>query len=272
MIKRVLLVSLSLVMSLFAVEFGLLRGLDPWGANAYYNDLETLKTHYVADNARGYILPVGTYQLGHWSLTMTEQGRRVPDTAADKPIVALVGDSLVMGHGVNDSDTFANLLAQRFPDCTFRNLGLDGYNTAQVQAVVDSTTADHYLYFMVSNDAEPMLTVDQMHTGQDDIWQGLHRYWYHWLKTRPRAGVVMAENEPSLPTWFVQSYQAIVIRRDITIVGFAGERLTEAMNAVRIPYYTHAISYADPHPDASGHQQIANALNPIVAQWCGVIE
>lgn len=179
MMKRFAIVGLSIFMSLFLVEYGLLRWVDPWGANAYYNDLDTLKTHYVADSERGYTLPTGIYQLGHWSLTITSTGRLVPDTTPDNPIIALVGDSLTMGHGVNDSDTFANQLARRFPNCTFRDYGLNGYNTAQVQATIDNTIAAHYVYTLVSNDAEPALTIDQMYTAGDDFWAGLHRYWYH---------------------------------------------------------------------------------------------
>lgn len=58
------------------------------------------------------------------------------------------------------------------------------------------------------------------------------------------------------------------------IVGFAGEQLAEQMAAMDtniqlIPHYTHSISYADPHPSSEGHQQITNALEPYVAQWCG---
>lgn len=271
MIKRSLGVTLSLIIALFFLEFGLCRGLDPWGANAYYDDLDTLKQAYIPNQSTGYLLTPGPYSLHHWQLTMTTQGRYTPDTMPGQPVVAFVGDSVTMGHGVNDAETFVNLLAQRFPACTFRNYGVNGYNIAQVAATIRQRPADHYIYLMISNDADPALSVAQIHTGQANVWQGVQRYWFHWQKSRPR-NVVMAETERTLPDWFLRAFAVLASREDVLIAGFQGETLAEQMQVGIIPMYSYGISYADPHPNPIGHRQIADALVPYVAAWCEDIQ
>jgi hypothetical protein len=93
---------------------------------------------YIGDSTYGIRLNPGEYHLTlnktiSFSATHLENGtRRVSGCAdAENPQVALLGCSYTYGYGVNDEQTFASLLQQKFPDQPIQNAGVIGYGTVQ---------------------------------------------------------------------------------------------------------------------------------------------
>jgi hypothetical protein len=129
MIRRLTFVCFAFLFSLVILE-GLLRILDPWGVMAYIGDLVAYASGTAPDPLRGYVLAPGAYHMPRWSATvLPDHSRLVPDanTVATCRIVIL-GDSASFGHGVNDGETWVNLLARQYPNVRVIDAGLDGYN------------------------------------------------------------------------------------------------------------------------------------------------
>lgn len=90
------------------------------------------------DSVRGWRQKEGNFMLTDTKRTIRaaydSEGRRaVRDGEAQKlASVLLFGDSFVQGFGLNDEQTFAWLLSERFPQCVVMNYGTGGYGTTQV--------------------------------------------------------------------------------------------------------------------------------------------
>jgi len=69
----------------------------------------------------------------HEPMTILPDGSRTTGTptAADGPIVIVIGCSLAEGYGVRDDETFGWILQQKFPHLRFLNFGTPGYGTYQ---------------------------------------------------------------------------------------------------------------------------------------------
>lgn len=275
--KRIIGFTLVILIILVMVELGL-RILDPWGAFAYYTDMWTLRHAYisVADN-RVYLLPPGIIQLRGWSVTTTEQGRLVPDSEPGACTLAFVGDSYTFGHGVSDQDPFANQVARQFPHLTVRNLGVNGYNTAQVLATVQHNQADIFVYLVIGNDIEPVMS-EMLHPEPMLLIQGMRVYEYYARQYwRNRHTVQAASELPTIPDWFNQSIAALADRKNILMVVFEhdviGQYVVEHYPAtVIISHVGHPNSKADGHPNAIGHAQIAHDIAvyipDLMARYC----
>ena len=87
----------------------------------------------------GWVNPIGKVPAQEGcpedSTVWTNGQRASRPTSAEKAgahkRVALIGCSFTFGTGVRDSETFAWVLNQRFPNITFDNLGVEGYGTCQ---------------------------------------------------------------------------------------------------------------------------------------------
>lgn len=69
------------------------------------------------------------YGLEH--IETNSQGFRSGERDPAKPVIAVVGDSYVFGHGVNNHETNPSYLQQEFPELYVLNAGVDGYNIEQ---------------------------------------------------------------------------------------------------------------------------------------------
>src|SRR5262245_45701053 len=109
-LRRIVFVIVVLVSIVLELEI-VLNLLDPWGCR-YFNDLATLWEKVVESPNRGYVLPLGKYQFSHWQATELQNSvRLVPDNANGPCQVVFLGDSVEWGHGVNDNETWVNLIA-----------------------------------------------------------------------------------------------------------------------------------------------------------------
>ena len=272
-LRRIVIIILwTFLVTVFGTE-AILRLTDPWGVIDVYDDLVLFHENFETHPRRGYVLPEGEYQFNRWTATIdAQQTRLVPDTNLDASCtIVTVGDSVTFGHGVNDQDTFTNLLARSFPEVHFIDAGLNGYNLGNVLGTIRSIEADAYIYFMIHNDEDPPLQIGQ---------QGRVRYvitlYRHALSAMLSNDEDSAGSETSAevvyPDWFITDAQAIAGYDNVLIAANEGNSLLEyietiAPTLVTIPKTRHRVSRADPHPNAEGHAEMAQSLLPHVGLW-----
>lgn len=130
-----------------------LQVFDPFGL-VYLDDIRYM--YSVAQPApNGFKLPDGVTKFSHWQATIKDGRRVLPDSVATGRTVYFIGDSVTFGYGVEDSETWVNLLAREF--------GLNAINTAYPAFNRDNITLSLLgvpkgacvVYLAISNDAEP---------------------------------------------------------------------------------------------------------------------
>lgn len=243
LIKKVLF---SIALTLIALEL-ILRLFDPLGV-VYLEDIGAVFDK--AESGNPYTLAPGVYRFNTFTATiLADRSRLVPDnsTIADCVIVA-IGDSVTFGHGVNDKDTWVNLLARQFQGGQFINTGMNGYNSHAVREMQAQWVerANGFIYLVTSNDSDPQLP-------------SLERdRFYPYLSAYLLILQAPSQHEQDTPFAFLADIAAIQQTAPTLVL----EGIT----------YSEVNSYADPHPNAAGHEQIASAILPMVREtiqaWC----
>lgn len=262
-VRRTLItILLSIIFFVLLLE-GLLS-LDPLGFVHFRDHINLIK--HAVPSAAGYTYAPGQYDLARNTVTMLEDGTRlVPntDTEAEKVLV-FVGDSVTFGYGVDDEETFANLVAQQLPGVRIYNAGITGYNSTNIlRQVQQYPNADAIVYLITNNDDDGEVIISFDREFPD----------YSWL-------AVYAINLPPLlfPNDLRPVYDTDRYLRDVAqiaadprtlIVGY-DDRLTPITpGAVRIAPYTTRNSISDGHPDTEGHRFIADQLLPLIRERFG---
>lgn len=237
----------------------LLRLFDPLGVIRYSNQSRAL-FQLAIPHPTGYRLTPGYHDIGY-QLTIGLDGLRiVPDSnmLADCTI-AVIGDSVAFGMGVHDTESIVNLLARAYPDVYWINASLPAYNVGNITRQLDSVSANGYLWFVVQNDNEPD--------------------YYYQTVSRKAPATALARYIDALTTHydyrtedFASRADAIVSRSDVLTAAFENYILTDDIHSAYpdvlvIPLWTHNISPFDPHPNAQGHQEIAQAINPYIPEF-----
>src|SRR5262245_3155504 len=163
-----------LTVTLGIIELGL-RLIDPWGMR-YFDDVVLMsKTMFITDQVRGYGLKDGTFVYSHWQAHI-EDGQRVVPTGSIQGTcdLAFLGDSITFGHGVNDDQTWVNLIAAGLPDVHIYNYGVPRYSIPNILGT-RRAFPDHkaYIYTIFNNDSEPPYD-PSMDTG---LVTGLNQPW-----------------------------------------------------------------------------------------------
>lgn len=99
----------------------------------------------------------GIHQTSDFRATYTidaNQGRVVETPVQPKAKLLLLGGSYTFGHGVNDDDCFASLVAENFPEVEVVNRGVMGWGTSQSMLALDEALAgsdppDVVIYSMI---------------------------------------------------------------------------------------------------------------------------
>lgn len=240
---------------------------DPLGLH-FLQSLDFMQAFYTGDITQ-YRLAPGEYQMKGWQATIdADQMRTVPDSGEGCRIV-FFGDSMTWGWGVNDDQTFVNLLAREWKDVQLVNAGVVGYNSAQVRMAIERIPFDVGVYLLVDNDANLFLTLGGNNpTDGPRIYRGIglingsplalalyERYLLFRLFPPPPDPVDMPR--------FYADMDAILARGDVHIFAFEepfGQSAAEQYAVTLLPMYTGVNSPADRHPNAAGHQQIAQSL------------
>lgn len=273
MIKRVLAL---LILIPLAMDFAL-NVFDIWGVR-YFSQLSVI--HGAMRGGIAYYLPKGHYNLRHWwygfeAEQITDGQRRVPDSRGWCQ-VAFVGDSVTWGFGVDDDQTWIDLLAKRLPQMEAINLGEIGYNSEQVlDSIRSHPGAIAYVYLIIPNDvmatqtlpevpAEPMLlsyarVVRAIFNGYPPIvlndWQADARFRSDLATMRAIGNVYfVAADHPALRTLLEgQPIRAWVLDSSLSD--------------------KYRISLTDAHPNPTGHQiiasQLESVLKSVLTRYCG---
>jgi hypothetical protein len=235
---------------------------DPLGLMAYQHGLKVLHASMIPTD-EGYRIADGTHDAGGYVVTIAEGTRIVPDTnvLADKTLV-FIGDSVTFGMGVNDDETFVNLIAREMQGYRVLNTAYGAYNIDNIEETrALYPDADCVVYLASVNDAEPRPSFR---------WQP-YRYTPAIVAYVRLYQTVSAERQVDYNDWVTR---ALALQRDgVHVALFAHTPMAQAVVEEGAPFaliqsYTHGVSVADSHPNAIGHQQIADALLPLVQAWC----
>lgn len=233
----------------------LLWQLDPLGTKVMVYNWIAL-SHHAQPHPTGFMYPHGTIDLGSYSVTTIADGKRlVPDSGHGACVIAFVGDSVTWGQGVHDDETFVNHIASRFQDVTIWNTARLGYAVENIEATLDHYAANGYIWFVVNNDTEPFYTqsVSTRNPSALEVYLTTFAAEYHY-----------AHHLDSL-TWgdATPLVQAILAREDILAFGFEDDPLAmeaEAWGVILIDNPHLAVSPADRHPSAQGHERMALSM------------
>lgn len=234
-----------------------LRLIDPFGAYAYRSAWETLRTR---PDTFGYTFVPDTYHLRGWSATINADGYRAMNSATSDCDIAVIGDSATFGWGVNDSDTWVQLLADSTPLVHFDNYGLPAYNIGNISALYaslrDSSMYDGYIYLIVPNDAqkdatytrpsaEPMTAIEY-YLASYNVEQSRGKVPEDIARFRTLFNAMKADNMLSMRLENNSVfYNAIA---DIAPLSVG---------------YTHKVSKADPHANAEGNAELYAQIEPL---------
>lgn len=260
--RRIVIALLFNVLVFLLSGEALLRAFDPWGARRYFNDLALLfgATHDAPP--RTFAMQPGIYHFSNWTATIAADSyRAVPDSRPGACRIAFLGDSVTFGYGVDDEQTWIDLLARELPDAAMINTGMTGYNLDDVVATYRQLSADAYVYLLIDNDADP--PKQWWRYSPADSTSALLDYATVWQWQHGDPSI------PDFPAVFFATLGKLMSDRRVTVVGFQDDDLAR-QSADRypalelIPHWTHANSRADSHANAEGNAEIAAAMFPIV--------
>jgi len=264
--------------AIVGVTFGaielMLRVFDPWGLK-YFTDLVQMSDEmYVPDAQRVYGIRDGTYHFSHWS-AQVENGMRVtPATNLDSTcVIAFLGDSVTFGYGVEDDQTWVNLVAQGLPNVQVRNYGVTQYNSTNVlgtrQAYPDYSA---YIYTIVQNDVEPVFDPATTHS----VVQGAGQPWMvQYMQVLLRRGRFSEDPNADLENTadvdrFFSEVDALLAAGRTHLVAFNQDMLTQEIVKRNDPVLTvdyppnHAISLVDQHLNPEGNRELADSVLPLI--------
>lgn len=239
----------------------LLWQLDPLGLVRWHYTFRA-QHEVMQSHPTGFAYSTGAHWFHAYSATILPDGSRlVPDTntQADCAIV-FIGDSVTYGQGVNDADTWINLLARRFPDVHFINAGRSAYSAGNVLLTKHYYAGDGYVWMLVGNDAEPAFFYDSSRPSAHR--PSATRLHYDWLFRNP-----VVESGSLDMEFYWQAVEQIADNRTL-ILGTDNDPLTRE-TATRYPVqivqgWIHDISHVDGHANAHGNVEIANSVLPFV--------
>lgn len=234
--------------------------LQPLGIRDYSGDLAELRHRYIYLTPDLYTLPVSSAidLYADWRVTMDDEiGRAMPDRNSDC-LIAFIGDSVTFGHGVNDDETFARLIAEELGVSAI-NFGMNGYNAEQVLASIEYLDGrydiDLYVYLHTRNDHHEAIPESDMRHGG---WQPAFVTTVLYLNKSRRLSNV------EIPDWYHSAIDAITSRDNVLMFAFDNDEIVpRESGAIILDSYTPNVnSPADGHPNTQGHRMVAYQMLP----------
>lgn len=256
---RRIAVALILVALTLLTSEALLRWIDPLGFWRYYNDLRAVRSNTWPHADRHFVAAPGRFELMGWSyrVDLPDYTRHTPSSKneAGCTIVAL-GDSVTFGLGVDDGETWPNLLAEQ-TDCSVVNAGVPGYDLWTVYKTYTAfPEADKYVYLLIENDAAH--DTERLADVPPSV-SAVKAYLYLLEIGAHHA------HPATVPDDFWAVYDALASDPRVIICGFRDGGLAEQVAAsgreiTLLEPYTSRISWADAHPDSTGQTQIVAGI------------
>ncbi len=243
-----------------AIEIGL-QFVDPWNIKTARRGNLVL---YFVDNERGYSLPSGEYVRHYGTVTINRDlTRDVPDSHDSGHPIIFFGDSVSFGVNVDDSETFANLLAQRL-EADILNTAFAGHNITYIQRAFELYADPDALlvWLIIENDGgiehdfpEDLKSAPGV-LGFDPL---LLQYW--WRTTTIDETPRDWDNFSRRMTAITNDYDNLIL---FAFDDDFGRELAERYPVNLIPWYETHISRLDFHPDAAGHIDIADSMEALI--------
>lgn len=256
----------------------ILRIFDPWGF-VYFDDLAKISDAFVSDDERIYYLPDGTYEFSHWQATVSDQLRVTPNTNLDAECrIVLLGDSVTFGYGVDDEETWVNILAEQYPDVYLMNTGVVTYPIEPIVGTynVFEDEGDGFLYLIISNDAHDAADTrtENLNNPAENLPRTLLYGGYYLI----RLGLIDTpetsndSDEADIQNQrFLQHIETLSEEDNMVFMAFDEENITNlaldaGYNINVLPAYPaeHRISFLDVHLDATGNEVLAESIAPIL--------
>ncbi len=260
--RRLIAVLFGIVMAMGLLE--VLLSLDPIGLR-YIRDYLQLTDH-IQPAPAGYAYAPGVYLLSRSTVTIQEDGTRaVPasDTTGAETLV-FVGDSVTFGLGVSDDQTFVNLVAAQLPGVRVVDAAMPAFNINNIRRLVDQQAPDVRIVYMITdNDADPEFLADFSAAGKLPYlpWTALY---IRFLPTVVQATDPSYGNAGSDLGMYAREVAPLANDARILMIGYDNALTPLAPGAVMIRPFTTQLSFADKHPDANGHREIADQILPVI--------
>ena len=251
---RLLLLIMSILVSFIVIE-GWLHVFDPWGIGYLYD------VHLIAGSTKviaGHIvLPEGKLEGKRFDVVILENNTRyVPDTTANDCQIVFIGDSVTFGFGVNDDETFVNLIAQEFPQVEFINAGVHGYNSQQVRMSMKRFgEASGFVWLIVSNDSHAPVIASVPAPRKNR---------FYWLEYFDRA---FPNHKPRPPyqeykTRFDNDASVIIEAGTLLLAYNINSDLVDKLDVepISIDAKRFRLARAEGHPNADGHELIKQQM------------
>lgn len=261
--RRLIALLFGLILALLLTE-GMLS-LDPIGLR-YIRDYRVL-TDAIIPAPAGYTYAPGVYHLSRSTVTMLNDGTRyVPDSNPNgAQTLIFIGDSVTFGLGVNDDQTFVDLIARELPNTRVIDAGIPAYNIQNIHLLVEQEPADaRIVYLITDNDADPEFqpSFDPKDRFPDMPWTALYiRFLPVVLQAAdPRFGNAGTDLE-----MYKREVEPLTTDLRVLIIGYDDGLTPITSGAIAIQPYTSRLSFADKHPDAEGHRQLADEILPLLS-------
>lgn len=255
-----------------------LRMADPLGIQLYHQDWLTFRRH-IEEDPTGYRIDSGFLDMESYDANILDTGfRNVPDTNPDASCsIAAIGDSMTFGIGVNDDETWVNLLAQEFPDVHFTNTGHPGFSAGNIYAVYQSLDADAYIWFIIDNDVMPAISFGR--APEEKTLSGILDLYYQGIRQQYSfENTTEEELENADYDTYWSTLEALTTQENILLIGYdrwqhTFDTLEQYPGLMVIPYTDNRNSWYDSHPDAEGHraifESIRDAVENLITTACG---
>lgn len=262
---RRFIIGLLLSTLLFLLLLEGLLSLDPLGF-IHFRDQVVMVNHAIPSPA-GWTYTPGVYTLVRNTVTMLDDGTRlVPDTNVDaETTLVFVGDSVTHGYGVNDDETFANLIARQLPDVHVYNSGITAFNSTNILRQVEQyPNADAVVYLITDNDNDGEYIVDFGKQLPNFSWIAVYMINLPPLLFPEQLRPVHDTDR------YLRDVAQIAAQPNTLIVGYDTTLTPITPGAMRIAPYTARNSVSDSHPSAEGHRFIAGQLLPLIRERFGL--
>jgi len=282
--------ALLIVLSTLLLLEALLRLIDPWGLR-YFNDLARMGNElFIYDEARGYLMEDGDHSFSHWRASIRQGVRVVPATNPEAACtLAVLGDSVAFGYGVDDEQAWANLLAARFPQVRVINAAIPRYNSTNVLLSARDLQArggaDAYFYLIIGNDIEAPMDIRNLRFNGDGAGLPQMVRYLNFAIFRgggtdyspaPEGDTTTLDDSPAMRRLLGEMAELSAIP-NMHLAAFQYEPLTNTLleagfDLALLRYPDRRISLADYHLNPQGNAELAEQIAPlwesILAQAC----
>lgn len=258
--KRINILLSIVIISILSFNISL-HWFDPLGIVAYNWQLSQM-FQLTLPHDTGYRFTPGRFDIGY-RLTIGSDGLRIVLDAnlQAECTIAVLGDSVVFGMGVADSDSLVNMLAQDYPDIHWINAALPGYNSRNVVRQFSAIQADGYLWLIIGNDGNSDINYRHI-INAPPLALGIYIRWLILGSGAKSSGTINT---------FSNGIDNFLNDRNDNLIIFAfknqyltGDIITRYPNVIELPHWTSQISWGDAHPDKQGNREIANSLQPYI--------